>query len=391
VGRDGVRDLIIETSGVSDPGPICQAFRSPRLRGRCRLDAVVTLVDCSDEDVLSRLGDSAAMRNQVRAADVILLNKVDLAMEEQVEVARRRVEEVRGGGKTLAVACVRAQVDLCLILDPAEGGGRAGWTPPAPEREEAMAMWGGMAISGRVQQPALGLVSGGRSGHAMSSLTFTPRHARSSLALSKFHRFLEGLPGSVLRGKGFVQFSCLPGRRYEFHLVGQRYEANEIVAERGQSRAAVVVVLIGTSLDSAGLERQLLDCVDDDDDDADRSGSSAGDPTREFRAMIEQDKRFCLQEELPWPTGVAFGLRGSYGSFGVLDPDLVEAANRELAARLSKYSLFSLLSGPKIQVDCSGMKAEDVHRWRDALGKETFVVLSNLIDPAAQQMYRGGT
>lgn len=376
---DSVTSLVIETSGVSDPLPLCQALRSPRLR-RCRLDTVVTLVDASDDDVLERMGDSAAMKNQVRAADVVLLNKADLATEEQIENARRRVEEIRGGGRTLALVCVRAKISLSLVLDVP--GGEGGPEDRRRNLARASAMWSPASSNG---------IGGGHG--TMTSLTFT--HGGSPpLSLWKFHAFLANLPGTVLRGKGFARFCAATGRRFEFHLVGRRYEAKEIEGDgAGRERRRegedddIVVVLIGTAMDKEDLNRGLRDCLRHED--CFHCGTGGGGTTagggEDFRAMLAKDGRFSLLES-PWANAVTFTLKGTYGSFGALDATLVEAANRELAVRLSQYGLYVLSSGGALTVDYEGA---DVGRWETALGKETFVVLSNLIDPQAQNMYLG--
>lgn len=70
--------LLIETTGLADPGPVVQTFFwEEELRHRFQLDAVITLVDvCHATGQLDRERVAAA---QVAYADWIILTKTDLA------------------------------------------------------------------------------------------------------------------------------------------------------------------------------------------------------------------------------------------------------------------------------------------------------------------------
>ncbi len=85
--------LLVETSGLADPGPVAQTFFvDPQLRQRVRLDSITTLVDA--RHIGWRLADSREAVEQVAFADQIVLNKTDLADDaalRAVEAALRRI------------------------------------------------------------------------------------------------------------------------------------------------------------------------------------------------------------------------------------------------------------------------------------------------------------
>ena len=85
-GSAGFDRIIVETTGLADPRPILDALLlDPTLRARCRLAAVLTVVDARDGfGGLSR-GREAA--RQVALADTLVLSKTDLA-DGADEVAR---------------------------------------------------------------------------------------------------------------------------------------------------------------------------------------------------------------------------------------------------------------------------------------------------------------
>ena len=97
--RDPLPDhIVIETSGLALPQPLVRAFQWPSVRNKVTVDGVITVVDSAalsagrvafDEEAVAnqRLEDSALdhedpieelFRDQIRCADMIVLNKVDL-------------------------------------------------------------------------------------------------------------------------------------------------------------------------------------------------------------------------------------------------------------------------------------------------------------------------
>jgi G3E family GTPase len=74
--------LLIETTGLADPGPVIQSFFTNGLvRARTQLDAVITIVDAKH---VWRHFDSSEVQEQIAFADVLLINKIDLVSVEQL-------------------------------------------------------------------------------------------------------------------------------------------------------------------------------------------------------------------------------------------------------------------------------------------------------------------
>merc|ERR1719387_1007792 len=130
--------VLIETSGVADPFPIVQALRGSRVGRRCALDAVVTLLDAAawEGDGAAALRASAAMRSQLLAADVVLVNKIDLATDAQADAAKRYTASLRR--RPTLLACIRGRVQLDLVLDL--GGARASSAPPPSPHAQFLAL-----------------------------------------------------------------------------------------------------------------------------------------------------------------------------------------------------------------------------------------------------------
>jgi len=88
-GKPAFDAIIVETTGLADPGPVAQTFFVDEdVKAKTELDSVTALVDA--KHVMARLDDSKEAREQVAFADRIILNKTDLVTEaELVDVERR--------------------------------------------------------------------------------------------------------------------------------------------------------------------------------------------------------------------------------------------------------------------------------------------------------------
>ena len=90
--RERFDRIVIETTGLADPAPVIQSFFvDDVMRAGCSLDAVVTVVDAKH---IWQHWDTEEAQEQIAFADVILLNKIDLVNESQLEELERRIRSM---------------------------------------------------------------------------------------------------------------------------------------------------------------------------------------------------------------------------------------------------------------------------------------------------------
>ncbi|KPF73358.1 cobalamin biosynthesis protein CobW [Brevundimonas sp. AAP58] len=106
--------IIVETTGLADPGPVAQTFFVDEdVKAKTRLDSVTALVDA--RHVMARLDDSKEAREQVAFADRIILNKTDLATSDELAEVERRL---RGLNPLAPITrAERSNVPLDQVLD----------------------------------------------------------------------------------------------------------------------------------------------------------------------------------------------------------------------------------------------------------------------------------
>ncbi|MBV9508661.1 MAG: GTP-binding protein [Caulobacteraceae bacterium] len=89
----GFDAIIVETTGLADPGPVAQTFFiDDDVKAKTQLDSVTTLVDA--KHVLLRLSDSREAREQIAFADQIVLNKTDLVSEGDLKMIEARLRRI---------------------------------------------------------------------------------------------------------------------------------------------------------------------------------------------------------------------------------------------------------------------------------------------------------
>lgn len=109
---DKVDYLVVETTGVADPLPVALTFLGTELRDLTRLDSIITTVDCANFSL--DLFNSETAYSQISYGDVILLNKVDLVDEADVDALEIRVRDIKKDARILRTT--NSEVSLPLIL-----------------------------------------------------------------------------------------------------------------------------------------------------------------------------------------------------------------------------------------------------------------------------------
>lgn len=112
--RDTFDRVVIETTGLADPGPVVQTFvLDAEIADVYRLDGIVTVVDA--RHAAAHLDDSDEVRAQVGFADLVLVNKCDLVGPADLELLEARLRRINGIARL--VRSVRGDVPVGDVLD----------------------------------------------------------------------------------------------------------------------------------------------------------------------------------------------------------------------------------------------------------------------------------
>jgi G3E family GTPase len=227
LGRpESVDHIIVETTGVADPLPVATTFQRPEFRDTLRLDAIVAVAD-AEQFSLDRF-DGSAPRNQLRYADAILLNKCDRADAGRLDTIEEKIRSLNEQARL--VRTTQSAVPLALILD-------VDLFRPGHAGHDHTHGHGHLHDDGFV------------------SLSF---ESDRPFLVNRFQAFLDtGRPPGLFRGKGFL-WLAETGKRYVFHLVGERFTLEEDTRGVGSTNR---LVLIGKDLDVESLRERLSQCL----------------------------------------------------------------------------------------------------------------------------------
>jgi G3E family GTPase len=112
--RDKFDHILVETTGLADPGPVVQTFFVDEdIREKTFVNGVVTVVDV--HHIARHMEDTHEAEEQIAFADVILLNKCDLVSAEKLEGLEKIVREVNALARIHRTT--RAEIDIAKVLE----------------------------------------------------------------------------------------------------------------------------------------------------------------------------------------------------------------------------------------------------------------------------------
>ncbi len=215
--KSRVDRVVIEASGVSQPGELVDVLSDPAIKDSVVLGPIVAIVDAArfraHRSVLGQF-----YLEQVRRADVLLLNKADLVSAEDLEWIRRELDLLNPRARV--VTTTRCETELATIMD---GTHTQGSEPSALEQ--------GLA------SPA----------PAASFVSFV-LPAAFDASRGKVEAFFAGLPETVVRAKGFMR---IDGALHLVQLAGGRLELEPATGSRPPS----MVFICSAEPDRAGIQQ----------------------------------------------------------------------------------------------------------------------------------------
>ena len=112
--HDELDHVLVETTGLAEPGPVMRVFDLPQFRDRLRLEGVVTVVDAPHLE--ESLSDVDACLEQIAYADMLILNKVDRVSDAELERNKARLAQLNPLAGLQLTRFGRVSIDSVLRL-----------------------------------------------------------------------------------------------------------------------------------------------------------------------------------------------------------------------------------------------------------------------------------
>jgi G3E family GTPase len=260
--------LVVETTGLADPLPVALTFLGTELRDLTRLDSIITLVDAENFSI--DLFNSEAAQSQITYGDIILLNKVDLVDEADVDLLEVRIRDLKEGARIIRTT--KSQVSLPMILSVGLFESDKYLEPKTSKEEHHHHHDHAHDHSHEDHSNCnhdAGKCEHDHHGHdhhhhdhshhlendGFTSLSFV---SDRPFMLRKFQHFLDNqLTVNIFRAKGFLWFEE-SDKCHVFHLCGKRFSIDD---EQWKGQPQTKFVIIGQDLDRDKIINQLEKCL----------------------------------------------------------------------------------------------------------------------------------
>ena len=245
--REQVDYLVVETTGVADPVPVAVTFLSAELRGKTRLDSIITLVDCDNFYTTAQQNSTAAYQ-QITYGDIILLNKTDLVASEVVDRIEQQISQHRADAKIIRT--VKGKVSLPLILSVGLFASDRYFQEETRDSNHSHEDHHHAEHEHKHHEHSHHLDNDG-----FTSLSF---ETDQPFDIRKFQYLLDNqLPEEVFRAKGILWLEGSTARHI-FHLSGKRFGIED---DRWKGTPKNKLVFIGQNLETGRLRKLLEACV----------------------------------------------------------------------------------------------------------------------------------
>lgn len=238
--------IIIEASGVSDPAQIVLTFNRSILRNWVEIESIIALVDAEQGRTIQQKSQRLA-EQQIRVADIIILNKVDLVDEAQLRAMRDWITGLVPNAKI--IEAVNSDVPLDKII------GQQSYSPQTAF----------LTGKGHVHLYDADEVKEKRD-HSDHSLVFTTWKWTTDkpISLAALRTILDELSIQIFRIKGILNAQEVPDKRVVLQMVGKRasfVEGDAWAADDATRTTQIVMIGEEGSLDGAVLAAQLNQAI----------------------------------------------------------------------------------------------------------------------------------
>ncbi|MCL4765820.1 MAG: GTP-binding protein [Hyphomicrobiaceae bacterium] len=231
--RKPLEHIVIEATGVAEPEQMLEDFADPAFRARFEIGPITTVLDAPKyPKIRGMLGEF--FDAQVEKADIVVLNKIDLADAAFLESVREEVRELNPDA--VLVFAERGDIDLAEIMQgpPSRVAARYAQVPAGGRQaEHAHDHAGHDHAHGAQHAPADSLVV----------------DVEGDVRRPALQEFFARSPPGLWRAKGFL--------RVDGQQTLVQYALSGLELTPAATRSRQYLVLIGKDLDRASLTAQL--------------------------------------------------------------------------------------------------------------------------------------
>ena len=246
--------IVIETTGLADPGPIMQTFLMDNiLASNTRLDGVVTVADAINGT--STLEKQFEAVSQAALADLIIISKTDIARPEQIQDLKNQLEKINPTSKIVSsINGIGLQDEiwgLNALREKSNYNEVLSWTTGLEPKVSELKNLSGLAPAKTILKPAFNHDS------KIESCSIILDNPISNTTFDNWLDTLIGVKGSdILRIKGIVFLENIDAP-FVFHGVQHVFDPPVQLKKWPKKDRQSRIVVIARNLSQFQLQRSL--------------------------------------------------------------------------------------------------------------------------------------
>lgn len=203
--------IILETTGVANPFNLLSEI--DELDDLIEFDSIISIIDAKSYDKL--LSSYTVFKDQIRAADVILLNKIDLLDERDIQ----RIESHLHTQNRCAsvIKTVKCSINPLVVTNSAH---------LSNSTEHISTQFNEETTTFRT--------------HLEDNLSSIKKELKEKLNREEFEKFLKNIPKNILRVKGIVEFED-SNSQYVVQYVNGFYEIEELEEDKKRENFLIYI------------------------------------------------------------------------------------------------------------------------------------------------------
>lgn len=238
--------IIVEVSGVSDPAAAAMSFvMNTKLAQSVQIDSIVAVMDSDQFDSIDDHYRALA-EDQIEAADIVVINKVDLATAEQVDYLRNWVHESSPSARI--VEAVKGAVPLELIL----GVGK----------HSLDKLLSAPTVNASITSSSADQHSHSHEHDHSREFSTWSWSSEEPLNFQAIYECYKNLDSKIFRSKGFLYLDNVPDKQVILQMVGKRVTLSKGEPWGDQPpRSKIVVIGANDGVNSQQLHDLFTSCL----------------------------------------------------------------------------------------------------------------------------------
>lgn len=234
--------VFVECTGVANPMELLDGVTEASLLLRAELKGIVTVMDAAlllEQNEKGKGQTYRLMKEQLRAASLVVLNKIDLTADEQLQAARELI--VSWNSHAPVVESIRCDINLDAV-----------WNMSAAQEKDHDSSDHSHNHSYKVGHEHSHRYEAGHH-HTHNHVMVHTHYMDQPINSERFEQLMSDLPQEVYRAKGILTFTDTSAR-FMFQYAYRQLDFMKIMPQR---EVPDVAVFIGEHFDAEQLKRKL--------------------------------------------------------------------------------------------------------------------------------------